>query len=83
MNVNSVNSGNSWGDFLKLANQARVRNAGFDLPLTPQRTIADAKNKKVFQKAISGMPRAGKLYDQVKTQPRPKSVLGARFDSYA
>lgn len=83
MSVNSVDSSNSWGHFLKLANQARVRNAGFDLPLTPQRTIADAKNRKGFQKAISGMPRAGKLYDKAQTPQKRRSVLGTRFDSYA
>ncbi len=83
MNINSVDNGKSWGHFLKLANQARVRNAGFDLPITPQRTIAEAKGKKVFQNAISGMPRAGKLYTKAQTTPKPRSVLGARFDSYA
>lgn len=83
MNMQSVDSSGSWTDFLKLANQARVRNAGFDLPLTPQRTIADAKDKKVFHESISGMPRAGKLYDRAQTPQKRGTILGARFDGYA
>ena len=81
--MQSVESSGSWTHFLKLANQARVRNAGFDLPLTPQRTIADANGKKVFYEAISGIPRAGKLYEKVQTPQKPRSILGSRFDGYA
>ncbi len=83
MNMQSVDGNDTWARFLKLANQARVRNAGFDLPLTPQRTVGSTRNKKHFQEILSGMPRAGKLYDVSHTQPRRQSIIGTRFDAYA
>lgn len=83
MNMHAVEKSDTWTHFLRLANQARVRNAGFDLPVTPQRTVSDAKDNRVFRSAISGMPRAGKLYERAETIPKKRSLLGSRFDAYA
>ncbi len=83
MSIQSVDGNSSWTHFLKLSNQARVRNAGFDLPLTPQRNISSAKGKNAFHEAINGMPRAGKLYSKESTSQKKKAMLGTAFDAYA
>ncbi len=83
MSIQSVDGNNSWTHFLKLSNQARVRNAGFELPLTPQRNISSAKGKNEFHEAINRMPRAGKLYGKEDSSRYKKSTLGTSFDAYA
>jgi hypothetical protein len=83
MNMQSVDGKDTWAQFLKLTNQARARNAGFDLPLTPQRTVGSGENKKLFTEVLSGMPRAGKLYDTAHNPRKRQSILGTRFDGYA
>jgi len=83
MNMQPVVGSDTWAQFLKLSNQARVRNAGFDLPLTPNKTIGSKENKKRSQEIMSGIPQAGRLYDASETQTKRQSIIGTRFDAYA
>jgi hypothetical protein len=84
MNTQSIgNNRDSWTQFLRLANQARSRNAGFELPLTPQRTVSGSGTRKSFEDVIAGGQRAGKIYEKDHASPKQRSVLGTRFDAYA
>ena len=81
MNIQSTDGSYSWTKFLTLANAARVRNAGFDLPLAPVRTVSPGKKGAVHGK-VNPAIRAGSFYKSNNTN-KNKVILGNRFDSYA
>ena len=81
MNIPSIEGTNPWAKFLTLANAARVRNAGFDLPLTPVRNVSTGK-KGVMQSKINPGMRPGSFY-KTNRAGNNKVILGKRFDSYA
>ena len=81
MNIQSTEGSYSWTKFLTLANAARVRNAGFDLPLAPVRTVSTGKKSAAMGK-VNPTIRAGSFYKTVKAS-RDRAILGNRFDSYA
>ena len=81
MNIQSTEGSYTWTKFLTLANAARVRNAGFDLPLAPVRAVSSGKKGTMHGK-VNPAIRAGSFYKTNKTV-KNKAVLGNRFDSYA
>lgn len=81
MNIQPTEVSYSWTKFLTLANAARVRNAGFDLPLAPVRNVSTGKRGAMHGK-VNPAIRAGSFYKTNKTG-KNKVVLGNRFDSYA
>lgn len=83
MNTESIRGNDSWSEFMKLANVARVRNAGFNLPLARKnRSVVETiKNthRNILQKnAISGN---AELYSD-RTDYKKLITLGTRFDVY-
>lgn len=74
MNVQSVDNANTWPDFVKLASAARVRNAGFELPVGGIKAAA-------MQQGASINP-ANRLYGSQPPQ-NGQQFLGTRFDAYA
>ena len=81
MNIQSTEGSYTWTKFLTLANAARVRNAGFDLPLAPVKTVSSGKRGAMYGK-VNTAKRAGSFYKTNKAS-KNKAVLGNRFDSYA
>lgn len=80
MNIQSTEDTHSWAKFLTLANAARVRNAGFDLPMAPVRTVATGK-KGIKKGKINQTIRPGSFYRTHETK-KNKIILGKRFDAY-
>ena len=81
MNIQSPEGTNSWTKFLTLSNAARVRNAGFDLPLAPVRNVSTGK-KSTMKSKINPAMRQGSFYKTNKAG-KNKVILGKHFDSYA
>ena len=81
MNIPSIEGTNSWTKFLNLSNAARVRNAGFDLPLAPVKNVSTGK-KGVMKSITNPAMRPGSFY-RTDNAGKNKVILGKRFDSYA
>lgn len=88
MNIGSAQSGDSWAAFQRLADAARVRNGGFDIPVTRQAAQpSPARPAMQVQRAprpeaAEALLRLSQAYTQ-KEQAQPQRVLGTNFDSYA
>lgn len=82
MDLHSIQGSNSWAQFSMLANAAKVRNAGFNIPLAPQKTASTAKAKTIIQSKAPIEIRKDKFYTTNTPQMR-KPILGANFDAYA
>ena len=83
MELDSVKGNISWQHFVKLANAAKVRNAGFTLPFHSAKTEEnpDANNS---VKNI-GLKRGNSLWNGYTNRVPQKNdnILGQNFDSYA
>lgn len=83
MTIRPLDSGSqSWAKFVTLANAAKVRNAGFDLPLAPaNNTLPKSRSAGVAK--ITGQRETGAMYNSGPVEKKQKPVLGTRFDAYA
>jgi hypothetical protein len=88
VNIQQAQMSESWAAFMKLAQTARVRNAGFDLPIGRQ----SAPTETVRASRKTELPAAGNLAKSQSltnaTRPfaateQPKQILGTKFDAYA
>ncbi len=77
-----VQGNESWQQFRRLAHNAKVRNAGFDLPLTPKNARVSPGRKQVVRNLETAVPSMGKFYNSQAPQ-KQKPALGTRFDAYA
>ncbi len=83
MNAAAVQSPQTLDYFLKLAHSARVRNAGFKVPLSPNNTVSNKPSTIRESKITAEAKMLSKLYASP-TQQKDKQVsLGTRFDAYA
>ena len=83
MNTQPVQGNNSWSQFVKLAHNAKVRNGGFDVPLTQGKAYRTAQNRNsVIKNKLSVVHSMKRLYD-INTPEKQKPVLGTKFDAYA
>lgn len=87
MNVDPSQSSRSVEAFLKLIQSARVRNAGFDVPVSrvndsqrPQKARAPQQLKAAG--SLSSLQSTGRP-EAFKGSERPKQILGTKFDAYA
>jgi hypothetical protein len=78
MNIQQTGSSNSLATFMKLAEAARVRNGGFELPIEKTRT--ESASKAARQNGVAAI--SGGTYAMEKNE-KPRQVLGSLFDSYA
>lgn len=81
MNVQSLDGNSAWAHFAHLADAARVRNAGFDVPLAQQRSTVQQKSMPVRPGRAMPSVNENVYYNQQPQKQRP--MLGTHFDAYA
>lgn len=82
MNMQPVQGNDTWQQFMKLAHNAKVRNAGFDLPLTPKKTTVAAGRKRAPHNIETVVHSMRKLYD-IQAPEKQRPLIGTKFDAYA
>ena len=82
MAMQPIQANEAWQQFQRLAHHAKIRNAGFNLPLKPKKAPVKAALPKDPRNVETVVHSMKKLYD-IQTPERQKPVLGTRFDSYA
>ena len=81
MSIRPVGDSHEWAKFLTLASAAKVRNAGFDIPIAPNNTVAK-KDQRAGVAKITDETATGAMYKSA-VGKKQKPVLGTRFDAYA
>jgi len=81
MTISRVGGSQDWAKFLALASAAKVRNAGFDLPIAPNNTVSK-KNPRSGVVRMTNETATEMLYKS-SFEKKQKPVLGVRFDAYA
>ena len=82
MNIQSTEYTHTWSKFMTLTHAARVRNAGFDLPLAPAKTGVTGRQGALHRQTPAALPPRS-LYRTPAACVGKKHVLGNRFDAYA
>ncbi|KMQ51157.1 hypothetical protein CHISP_1863 [Chitinispirillum alkaliphilum] len=80
MNTQSIQSQNSWEQFMKLSQQARSRNSGFSVNGVQSRNKTE-NPESVYKKATPAVPRNANFQPSVSNH-KGKTV-GCNFDAYA
>ena len=80
--MNSIQGSGSWEEFTRLANVAKVRNAGFNLPVVRGNTGSTKAAEKDMKSVNVVSLQNSKMYS-VKKPVKHKSIIGTRFDAYA
>jgi hypothetical protein len=82
MAMQPVQGNNAWHQFQRLAHNAKVRNAGFDLPLKPKKASFRAATNSAFRNRETVVHSMRRLYD-IQTPQKQMPTVGTRFDAYA
>ncbi len=82
MNMQPVQGNDSWQQFRTLAHNAKVRNAGFNLPLTSKKAPLAAGRNRMTRNSKTVVHSMRKLYD-IQAPEKQQPVVGTRFDAYA
>lgn len=83
MNVSTVNDNQAWDKFATLAQAARVRNAGFNVPLASRRDSVSEGRRGYRTQMNSGIKNVNRYYNKPNMIERNRVVKGGRFDAYA
>jgi hypothetical protein len=83
MELDSIKGNISWQHFVKLANAAKVRNAGFSVPFHSARETESENSNKTVKN--TNLKRGNYIWNEYmnKVPKRNNNVLGQNFDSYA
>lgn len=87
MNLESVRGNDAWEQFIRLANAAKTRNAGLNVPLPPKRSLGSAERSRNMTRhgqmnsAVS-LKKNVYAHENIPNQEK-KQILGTKFDAYA